>query len=216
MMILAYHSILDNKDDLHSMHPDKFRDDMNWLSDNGYRCVNLGDYMLEANLTGLPKKTLILTFDDGFRDFIDNAFILLRDLKFSATLFIVAELVGGVSEWRSKEFRYKLMSWDNISMLDSLGFRIGSHGLRHKRLIELNKKGMEHEIIDSKKMIEEHIGRPVLSFSYPWCVFDNEVRSIVRNANYRYAVAGDNGNSGLLSLKRRPVHIDESVRDFLK
>jgi peptidoglycan/xylan/chitin deacetylase (PgdA/CDA1 family) len=130
-----------------------------------------------------------VTFDDGYLSVYESAYPVLKAKGVSATLFIVAETVGGLNEWdrRAGDQTEKMMTADQIREMASAGFEIGSHTLSHPFLTELSDDALRLELADSRKKLEDIIGQQVVSFSYPYGDLDRRVSDAAADAGYRYA-----------------------------
>lgn len=145
----------------------------------------------------LPHSPVVLTFDDGFADFYQNAFPLLQKYEFPATLYITTGYVDRSSEWLSSlyEGNRRMLTWDQINELNQYGIECGSHSHTHPELDILSKAGAQWEISYSKRILEDKLGRPVQSFAYPHGYFSKITRNLVREAGYASACAVKNAFS---------------------
>jgi peptidoglycan/xylan/chitin deacetylase (PgdA/CDA1 family) len=107
-------------------------------------------------------KAVILTFDDGYKSQYTNAKPILDKYGFKASFYITCNHVGN-GELVHPNAR---MSWEDITALFNEGHDIGSHTMNHDNIVEMSKKGIEHEIGDSKQCLLDH-GIIPTSFSYP-------------------------------------------------
>jgi peptidoglycan/xylan/chitin deacetylase (PgdA/CDA1 family) len=181
--ILMYHSIMDNHDK--SVSINSFELQMKLMRKMGYQTINFSD--LNKNIT---KKKFIITFDDGYENLITNAFPILKKLEFSATCFVVTNMLNKYNVWdenRSDYKKMKLMNIDQIYEWVSNGFEIGSHTKDHLNLTSLDINKKKEQIIDSKNFINQSLGIKITSFAYPFGSFDDETIKIVQE-NYEYAV----------------------------
>jgi len=210
-MIIAYHSVSDDLNDFWSTSPDQFRDDMAYLRDKGYECMSLMQYYAGV----FDDKSIVLTFDDGYANFIDNALPILNNYGFSATVFIVVGKMGMDSDWRSDKLRIPLMDWQDVEYVHANGFEIGSHTMTHPYLTRINQAEAWTEIHDSKTMIEERIGCAVKSFAYPYCSYNLSVVGVAGSVGYNYAVGGGEGNSNHLTLRRTGIHRSDKIKEIL-
>ena len=111
---------------------------------------------------------MVLTFDDGFRDFHSAAWPVLREFDFGATLFLPTAFIaeGGA---RRRKFRGRAcLSWPEVAELNRRGIELGSHTASHPTLTELSWPEIESELAISKSEIESRLGCAVTSFSYPF------------------------------------------------
>ena len=178
-----YHSIMDNHDK--SVSINSFELQMKLMRKMGYQTINFSD--LNKNIT---KKKFIITFDDGYENLITNVFPILKKLEFSATCFVVTNMLNKYNVWdenRSDYKKMKLMNIDQIYEWVSNGFEIGSHTKDHLNLTSLDINKKKEQIIDSKNFINQSLGIKITSFAYPFGSFDDETIKIVQE-NYEYAV----------------------------
>lgn len=163
-----------------SVTPEDFAAEMDYLAAQHYTTMTLGE--LEAvreRHASLPAKPVVLTFDDGYRDFYTAAWPVLRQHHFKATIFVITGVVD--SE------RY--LTWDMIRELDGSGLiEVGSHTVDHPELPALSDAQARAEIIDSKTALEQRLGHPVIAFSYPSGHYGQREVDDVRQAGYRCAV----------------------------
>ncbi|PIV39478.1 MAG: hypothetical protein COS29_02395 [Candidatus Omnitrophica bacterium CG02_land_8_20_14_3_00__42_8] len=160
----------------------------------------------------LRGRDIVLTFDDGHRDFLDDMFPALALGTQQAIIFISAQLIGSSAEY---------MSWQQVAELSDAGIRIGSHGITHTNLLELAPQEAFKQIRDSKKMIEDKIGRPVLSFAYPYGgknAFNPAIKNMVKESGYQNAYSNIMGFNSAASdpfeLRRIRIYADDNVFRF--
>jgi peptidoglycan/xylan/chitin deacetylase (PgdA/CDA1 family) len=122
-----------------------------------------------------------LTFDDGYEDFYQEAFPILNEYRFPATVFLVAGYCGRSSDWPGQlsAGQRPLLSWRKVTELHRAGIRFGAHTLTHRRLPALPWKEAAREVLDSKQQIEDHIGAAVSSFAYPYGADSPRLRTLV-------------------------------------
>lgn len=215
--ILLYHSISDNERDIYATPPSAFEADMRWLSEQGHKGVSLGQFYEKPE----QERAVILTFDDGFQDFYENALPILNRCDFSATVFIVAKLIADVSHWRKAELQTALLNLEEIRIIVDAGHEVGSHGLYHRDLTQLSKEELREEVFDSKRIIEENTNIVVESFSYPFCKNNRMVRNAVREAGYKQAVGcgreyAYDFEADRFRLWRRSMKRGKAVVDYIK
>jgi len=122
------------------------------------------------------QKCVVITFDDGYRDFYTHAFPVLAEYGFKATMFIVSGLAG---EQRGLRDGKEFMTWEEIRRIHSGGIRIGSHTVTHPELYSMRPSQIEDELRRSKSAIEDKLGAAVQSFAYPFA-FPEQDRGFVR------------------------------------
>lgn len=201
--ILTYHHVNDRKKDYLNMPVSAFRSQMEFLHEAGYRVVRLGD-LIER---GPREKTVILTFDDGFRDNYENAFPILREFSFPATIFCIADRMGSEG--------YLLRQ--DIEEMAGARIDFGSHTISHPHLPQLKTEDKLREIMNSRNELEEKIGILPEFFCYPYGEYDGESLFFVEEAGYLGACTNDPGtNDDLLpfSLKRTEIGGFDTLEDF--
>jgi len=140
-------------------------------------------------------RQVFLTFDDGFVDTFENALPVLRQTGFRAIQFLVAGLLGKISEWQVPcgDVAGQLMDCGQIKDWLAAGNEIGSHTSSHPRLTRLAPAQAREEIEASKKMLEDTFGRPIQHFCYPYGDFNECVMDLVKKAGYESACTTEFG-----------------------
>jgi peptidoglycan/xylan/chitin deacetylase (PgdA/CDA1 family) len=131
-----------------------------------------------------------ITIDDGLADAAENARPILAQLGMTATLFVPSGYVGGHSQWlRGADAGRPMLSWKAIESLAQDGFEIGSHGRMHLAADVNEPEVVELDARASRLELEDHIGRPVTSFAYPFGYHSPAAQRAVRTAGFRQACA---------------------------
>ncbi|OGX44076.1 MAG: hypothetical protein A3G38_01415 [Omnitrophica WOR_2 bacterium RIFCSPLOWO2_12_FULL_51_8] len=211
--ILMYHSVIP---DAHSydpltITPISFARQMAFLKQRRFNVISL-EALADLIRSGkkVPPRTLAITFDDGCIDNYTTVFPILKKYQVPATMFVITEEVGRP--------RGDKMTWGQLKEMQDSGLvSIGSHSLSAEPLINIPLgEELRRCVFDSKKMIEERLGRKVNSFSYPEGRFNGAIRQMVIDAGYRLAVATSPGkrfsNMDVFALKR--LRISSSSDDL--
>ncbi|HYB60462.1 MAG TPA: polysaccharide deacetylase family protein [Methylomirabilota bacterium] len=222
--ILMYHGIsteLGGRHPYFETHtaPELFARHMQFLQENGYATVDLHE-AIEAVMVGLnARKRVAITFDDGFRNFYTDAFPILAQHGFKATVFIVTGLTGETPICRQGN---EYLTWREIREMHSYGIRIGSHTVSHPDLYRLSPSEIEYEIRQSKETIEDALGEFVRSFSYPYAFpqqdkrFVERLKDLLRTHGYENGVSTILGTAGpdhdWFFLPRLPVNSYDDLR----
>ncbi len=170
-----------------------------FLASQGYAAVNMETACgLIDGQRPPPGPVVGITMDDGYMDNYEIAVPILRRYGFSATIFVAPGLVGKSNEWMRHEDAVprRLMGWSELRELSDCGFEIGSHSLSHADMTTLSETDVRWEVEESKKMIEDKLGRPVVSIAYPFGRYDDRVKEAVRRAGYRLACTTNSGFNG--------------------
>lgn len=180
--VLMYHSIDNNyKASKLSVSPESFKRQMEFLHNNGYNVISLEKiaYYLK-NKVKIPPKTVSITFDDGFLNNYEVAYPVLKKYGIPAAIFVIVDKVG----------EHGYLGWKEIKeMSDSGLITIGSHTLSHRWLPYMGTEQLRSELSESKRILEENIGKPVRALCYPYGSKNDRVEREARLAGYACAAA---------------------------
>lgn len=184
--ILTYHRIAEDQGDPFAVPSRDFAEQMAVLADSGV--VTSLDKAMSAleGSSASEGPCIVLTFDDGTRDFISVAAPLLRRLNLPGTLYVCPSQVGSSG----------FLSWQDLEQLCHSGFEVGSHGLDHRTLGKVQPEELRHQVVESRRILEERLGCAVTSLAYPYGTlrdFNDLVKTEVRKAGYRSACTSING-----------------------
>jgi peptidoglycan/xylan/chitin deacetylase (PgdA/CDA1 family) len=217
--ILMYHRIerpnRSSKVSGHYVSPRLFEKHMWALSKLGYRTIPLTDLADESAV--LPRKPVVITFDDGYANFHTNALPALQRHGFSATVFLVADRIGDFNAWdlQNGDVREPLLSASQVLECQAKGIDFGSHTLNHADLSQCSQEEAWRQISDSRKAVEAITGRPVTTFCYPYGRYTSENRRMVGEAGYSVACSTHKGvnkvGMELFELKRINIRRDTSL-----
>jgi peptidoglycan/xylan/chitin deacetylase (PgdA/CDA1 family) len=185
--VLMYHSVADTDVDPLNItaSPATFERQMLWLHRHGLRGASLSE-TLEARGRG-ARGLVGLTFDDGYADFASTAVPILRRYGFTATVYVLADRLGGVNEWDQGAPVKRLMTAAQVRAVASAGMEVGSHGLRHVSLPTLSRDELTTEVEHSKKALSELLDQEVSGFAYPYGHLGDREVEAVRAAGYGHA-----------------------------
>lgn len=220
--IITYHSI-DKSGSVISTAPYVFRRQMKHLSELGYQAIPLRELAASLNSkTAFPAKTVVLTFDDGFKNFYLEAFPILSEYNFSGTVFLVTDFCGKYNDWPGNPTsfpRSELLSWEEIKELDSYGIEFGSHTRTHQDLTRLTVEKVESEMVESKTAIANILGRETITFAYPFGRSNAAARQIAKR-NFKASCSTNLGKvsseSDSSSLNRIDAYYFANQRLFEK
>jgi peptidoglycan/xylan/chitin deacetylase (PgdA/CDA1 family) len=216
--ILGYHRVAPDRDVL-AVSPDAFRRQMEALLESGSRIVRL-DAALGLLAGAVPDYYVCVTFDDGYRDTLENAAPILRELGIPATVFVATAIIDG----RANFYWYRraspaALTWDGVADLIADGLiDVQSHSRTHPRLPALDDGQARDELAGSKADIERRVAHTVSSFCYPAGLYGPRDARLVLETGYRGAVtcrSGLNaGGVGLVELRRTMVGWRDDMERF--
>ncbi|MFE5583781.1 polysaccharide deacetylase family protein [Kitasatospora sp. NPDC056531] len=188
--ILMYHSVAVEEEDPYQLtvSPERFAEQIAWLHRRGRRGVSVRELM-RARAQDRDDRLVGLTFDDGYADFAHYAVPILQAYGFTATAYVVADLLGQDNGWDTEGPRKKLLSAEEVTELAAAGWEIGSHGLGHQALPGLPADVLAVQTRESRRLLEEVVDGPVTGFCYPYGAVDRPAALAVRDAGYDYACA---------------------------
>jgi peptidoglycan/xylan/chitin deacetylase (PgdA/CDA1 family) len=165
--ILTYHSIDDSGSPVSVSEP-AFRRHVAWLASGAVRVVGLEE------IAALPREAdaAALTFDDGFVNFAERAWPVLRAHMLPVTLFVVTDAAGGTNAWGGRAEpgipTLPLLGWDALARLASEGVTLGAHGRTHADLRTLSGAALEDEVAGAAERVAVRTGRRPAAFAYPY------------------------------------------------
>lgn len=237
LRVLMYHGISNHLDQrVHPYYrtvtsPQRFGAQMELLCSGGYTLMTLGQ-ALEWARSGADTEPapadpdspdrggpVVVTFDDGLRDFHSAAFPILQRLQIPSTVFLTSGCLDG--RFLTGE---ECLSRAEVAELSTQGVEFGSHTFTHPRLVELENSAIETELKRSRDDIEQILGRAVDLFSYPYrfpeenAEFTARLAASLVDCGYVGGVTTRIGSStrqeNPLFLKRLPVNDDDDLPFF--
>jgi peptidoglycan/xylan/chitin deacetylase (PgdA/CDA1 family) len=183
--------------------PQRFEAQMRYLERRGLRGVSVSE-LLRASGTKRARSLVGLTFDDGYENFLQDALPTLERFGFSATVFVVGGMLGGENIWDEVP-RMRLLGAEGVREAAERGIEIGSHGMGHLRMSDLEPEQLEREVVESRRVLGEVSGQAVQGFCYPYGNLDQAAVQAVRRAGYSYAYALRKRAEGSLYDLPRPL-----------
>jgi peptidoglycan/xylan/chitin deacetylase (PgdA/CDA1 family) len=220
--ILAYHSIDESPSEV-ALPEAMFRSQIEFLKERQYVTIGLDDLLEHLkDGSGIRRRAVVITFDDGFKSTYERAFPILRENGFTATIFLTAHSVGSRCNWLPEDSllsQMPMLDWEEIAEMQHHGFRFGAHSLTHPCLTSLTREEAEEEIRRSKEYLEEKLQTPIRFFCYPYGYFDAGTMELVARCGYFGACTmlfgTDNAFEDRYKLKRIILSRDDP-RSFLR
>lgn len=164
--------------------PKQFRRIIKYLHDNGYKTVSLQD-LTDTNRP-LPQKPVVLTFDDSYESIYEYAYPVMQEFGYTGTVFIITDYIGALNRWDVNLgwLTFQHLNWDHIHEMKKHGFEFGSHTHRHPDLTRVSNDRIRHELMDSKKILEDRFGEAIRFVAFPFGRYNNQVVKIAKQAGY--------------------------------
>lgn len=210
IVVLNYHKI-DDKNISLSVTPADFDKQMAYLRDNNYHTITPEQlYDNLENNAPLPENPVLITFDDGYRDNYKNAYPILKKYGYSATIFVITGFMDVYPDY---------ITWEQAKELDANGIEIESHTVSHKSMTELTNDQLREELVNSKKMLDERLGKDTRFIAYPTGTYNLHIAQLVKDAGYRGAFTVKYGNvdkaSNVYAMERIPIfHTENTFKSF--
>lgn len=175
-----------------TIEPEWLEKHLQYLKENNFETVKFSD-VAEFFETGKPlpiavgKKPVMINFDDGYKDFYENAFPILQKYEMTGTVFVIVKSVGNGA----------YMNWDQVKEISAAGIEVGAHTMYHPALTASKKA--KWEIEESKRALQEKLGTEITTFAYPSGKWNSYVENLVKEAGYKSARSFTTGNG--ISLK---------------
>lgn len=175
-----------------TLHPDRFAEHLALLSELGYRFLTVSELAaLRAGGGTDGRRSVVLTFDDGYADFHTHALPALAAFDATATLYVTTGHLERVAEWTLGDDggTRRMLSWSDLADVASTGVEIGAHSRSHPQLDMVHGRALRAELTDPRSELADRLGVPVHSFAYPFGYHSAAVRAEVAAAGYRSACA---------------------------
>ena len=215
--VLAYHNLAPQAKGRMVMAAKQFEEQMRYLKAQGYHVMSLRDFSDFTNLKlQVPRRSVVLTFDDGYRSFLEYASPILKELGFTATLFLYTDYVGAGRN---------SLTWEEIKRLEGEGFEVGGHSKTHDNLRrkageadQAYARRLQAEL--SQALFQRHLGRTMQAIAYPYGATDDEVIQKTRENGYVAAFTvrrqGNPSFTNPFVLNRSQIYPEMSLEDFAK
>ncbi len=198
VIVLGYHQFTGpskKSKNIYVMSQDVFETEMQFLKENGYHVVSLEDllHFLKHEIS-LPTQSVAITIDDGYKSVVTYAAPVLKNHGYPWTFFVYTDFIGTSSQ---------SASWQDLLNLQADGVDIECHSKDHPFLNHKNGKTPEQydqwltdEIVVSKSILEQKLGKPIHFFAYPYGAYNQEVQTKIIDAGY----------DGIFTVANNPVY----------
>jgi peptidoglycan/xylan/chitin deacetylase (PgdA/CDA1 family) len=195
LTILMYHRVAaippDTRYPKNFVAPATFRAQIEGLLEWGYEPITFHQWLAyREHAARIPRRPFIVTFDDGYRDFADNAWPVLQALRVPATVFLVASKLGRTNDWDADEPQTPLLDATSVRELEGEGVEFGGHGFSHVALARVSPNEAREEIVRCHGALVGLLRKPPEVFAYPYSNQSAKVRQLTREAGFKCAVRG--------------------------
>jgi len=217
--VLVYHNIAPRARGRLVLAARTFEQQMRYLKAHGYRTVSLDD-LIEYTRLGrqLPRRSVVLTFDDGYQSFLRHVYPVLKELGFTATLFIYTDYIG---------LGRNALGWDDLRRLADEGFALGAHSKTHSELRrrpgespEAFERRLHTELVVPRQLFQARVGRTPRALAYPYGTHDDELVQKVKEQGYLAGLSvRREGNPSFvhpLRIRRSQIFADMTLEEFAR
>jgi peptidoglycan/xylan/chitin deacetylase (PgdA/CDA1 family) len=218
--VLSYHKFSDSKPDKMTVTASAFEEQMKFLKDKGYRVITMDQLFdfLDFKVQ-IPRKSVVITIDDGWRSVHEIAFPVLKKYGYPATLFVYSDLITG-----SK----KTLDWELVREMADNGIDIQCHTKTHRSLTAPTEKesfreyfeAIEKELLDNARVIKAKTNRDVKYLAYPFGDTNHLVTALLRKQGYRGGLTVKRDSNAFFvnnyRVNRSMIYGDYDIKQFEK
>ena len=197
---LMYHRFEENKYPSTNIRLNDFLKHLEIIQNNNIRFVNPKNFKNELTSNKNQRK-ILLTIDDGFLSFYENAWPILKEKEIPFLLFVSTREVGSSN----------YMSWKQIKEISKENFvEIGNHSHSHEYLVDESVETIESDIQNSINIFKKKLGKNSEFFSYPFGEYSLDFKDIIKSLGFKYAFGQHSGvideTKDLFELPRFPIN----------
>ena len=200
IITIMYHRFEENKYPSTNIKIADFKEHLKMIQKSGIKFVNPSNFEDELNKNKKERKVL-LTIDDGYQSFYDNAWPILKKSEIPFILFISTREVG----------KKGYMSWEDIRDIEKYDFvEIGNHSHSHDYLIDFINQKVENDLTESINIFKDELGKNSIFFSYPFGEYSTSLKNIVIRLGFKYAFGQHSGvvdyTKNFFEMPRFPIN----------
>jgi peptidoglycan/xylan/chitin deacetylase (PgdA/CDA1 family) len=166
--VLNYHHVHNGPDPSFRVTTAELRTQLESLLNAGYTPIDLTQMIHLTGKLDREGQPILVTFDDGYENFLLHAWPILQELRVPCTLFLLSDYLGSWNDWDDlKRSRHRHLSLDQVHSLQQSGISWGSHTRSHPVLTQLGSAELISEMCDSQRELEQSLGIPIQAIAYP-------------------------------------------------
>jgi peptidoglycan/xylan/chitin deacetylase (PgdA/CDA1 family) len=205
VVILCYHGVTERSrrhaSDRAGLHirADRFEAQLDYLRRH-YNVISLADFLkARESRVRLPDYSVVLTFDDGYRNFLTSALPRLTARNLPVSVFLITDRISSESQSQMKGWSESddetFLSWNEVKELQQHGVEFGSHTCSHPKLSEIARLEAERELRVSHQTIAAQLAQAKMPFAFPYGAYSEAVIEITRKLPYTCALTTDAGTN---------------------
>jgi len=207
--ILCYHRFAHKSESSLCMEAQTFDQQMKYLKENRYRVISLAELLNFLKYRkAIPKRSVVITIDDGYVSTYEIAYPVLKKYGFAATLFVYTDFVGSCG---------RAVTWNQLREMKGRGFEVGSHSVTHADLTlkrgeeteEVYLRRIKEELLVSKRIIDKQLKQETLHIAFPNGRYNQRILAICEQAGYKMGLSVERGGNAFftdpLRLRRNQI-----------
>lgn len=186
VQVLQYHHVSETTPAVTSISPERFEAHLRFLKENDFNVVSIeqaAQWIDEG--ANIPRKTVVITFDDGYANVLENAHAKLKEYKFPYAVFVNPDLLEAHPS--------AYMSWEQLKTIDAEGATIVNHGQTHDHLIRRQENEseaqwqarMKYDVVSAQQAIDEQLGEQPKYFAYPYGEYGPELEALLSEWGFK-------------------------------
>lgn len=214
--VLSYHRFSTKKSsDKITVSAETFDRQMAYLKNNGYTVLTLKQFCDFIDYRHRPpRKSVLLTIDDGLKTARTIAYPILKKYGFPAVLFVNTDSI-------KEKQNPNTLTWEELRELKATGLiEIESHSVSHDNLLKVSDEQLQREIEESKQLIKSKLGITSTAFAYPYGLFSSKTSAVLKQYGYRFGFTVIRGGNAFFfnpyALNRSMIFNSEQIEDFIK
>jgi len=216
--VIAYHKFSKTKADAMTVTENAFEQQMRFLKENGYRVITMDEFFGFLDFQSqIPKKSVVITMDDGWRSAYEIAFPILKKYGYPATLFVYTDLI-----FQSD----KTLDWNLIAEMSKNGIDVQCHSKTHRNLDRRESResfreyfeAVKKELTESAKIVKRRLNKDVRYLAYPYGDTNHLVVALVVKLGYQGAFTVERESNPFFvdpyRIKRSMIYGNFDLKDF--
>lgn len=217
--ILTYHKFTKGRGDLTTVNEKAFEEQMKYLRKNDYHVITLDTFFDFLDLKRpIPRKSVVITADDGWRSFYEIAYPILKKYGYPATMFVYTDFISNNSRLQ--------LDWDALREMKKNGIDIQSHTKSHRyldrRLSTENYReyfeAVKKEVLESARIIKKNLNIDVKYLAYPYGDTNHLISALLDKLQYRGGLTVERASASAFSnrfrINRSMIYGTFDIKDF--
>ena len=197
---IMYHRFNENKYPSTNIKIEDFKKHIEIIKNQNIEFVNPKNFEIDLSKKK-KKRKILLTIDDGYSSFYENAWPILKEKKIPFILFISTREVGSNG----------YMNWEQIKNISKEDFvEIGNHSHTHEYLVDESLETIKRDIVTSINIFKKNMGHNSNFFSYPFGEYSLEFKELIKSLGFKYALGQHSGvideTKDFYELPRFPIN----------